>query len=290
MTDQIWPLARSAGSLAIWLALLSAVFIPLEHLFSVEPRKFWRRGLGADLGYYFLNGLATSALLSLPVALLAATAHRLIAPGFLETMASLPIWARAVLGLVAGETGYYWGHRLSHEIPILWRFHAIHHSAEDVDYLTNTRAHPLDMVFGRFCGLVPMYLLGLAGPVGAEGTLLPVVVMLFGTVWGFFVHSNVNWRLGPLEWVVSTPAFHHWHHTKSGPINKNYASTLPWLDRLFGTHHLPDSFPSDYGIQAPMPEAMVDQLVHPFFPAPPKPAADLSPSPESATPAAPPAG
>ena len=70
---------------------------------------------------------------------------------------------------MAGEIGYYWGHRWSHEIPFLWRFHSIHHSAEEIDFLVNTRAHPFDMVFGRFCGLVPMYVLGLGGPVGPVG-------------------------------------------------------------------------------------------------------------------------
>ena len=183
--------------------------------------------------------------------------------------AALPFWARIILALVVGEIGYYWGHRLSHEIPFLWSFHSIHHSAEHIDFLVNTRAHPVDLVFGRFCGLVPIYLIGLGGPVGAGGSLVPVLATLITTLWGYFIHANLRWRFGPLEWLISTPAFHHWHHTLKGPINRNYASTLPWLDRIFGTHYLPKEWPTAYGIEAKMPDSLVEQLAYPLRAPPP---------------------
>ena len=110
-------------------------------------------------------------LLSIPIGLMAWAAHRLLPPSFLAATASLPLWARLLAGLVAGEIGYYWGHRLSHEIPFLWDFHSIHHSAEEIDFLVNSRAHPVDLVFGRLCGLAPLYALGLgssAGPAAAS--------------------------------------------------------------------------------------------------------------------------
>ena len=152
--------------LSLWLAILVAIFVPLERLFAVHPQKILRNGIGVDLGYYFLSSLLPALLLSAPLGLLAWTVHRAVPAGFLTAAASLPLWARVLAGLVAGETGYYWGHRWSHEIPFLWRFHSIHHSAGEVDFLVNTRAHPVDLVFGRFCGLVPIYVLGLGGPVG----------------------------------------------------------------------------------------------------------------------------
>ncbi len=256
----------SVRQLAIWLAIIVAIFVPLERLFALERRQILRKGIFVDLAYYFLSGLLPAVLLSVPIAFLALFVRNLIPESFLAMTAALPLGARVTAGLVAGEVGYYWGHRWCHEIPFLWRFHAIHHSAEDVDFLVNSRAHPLDMVFGRFCGLVPIYLLGLGGPIGEKGTLVPVLASLFGTLWGFFIHANVRWRFGPLEWLISTPAFHHWHHTRTGPINKNYASTLPWLDRIFGTHHLPaNEWPESYGIKAnDMPESLIDQLFYPL--------------------------
>ncbi len=100
-----------------------------------------------------------------------------------------------------------------------------------------------------------------------------------GLIWGFFIHANVRWRFGPLEWLVSTPAFHHWHHTRTGPINRNYSSTLPWLDRIFGTHYLPaDRLPEAYGIRAKMPDSLLGQLAYPLNPPiPERPESPLQP-------------
>jgi sterol desaturase/sphingolipid hydroxylase (fatty acid hydroxylase superfamily) len=256
--------------LSLWLAILVVIFVPLERLFAAHPQKIWRKGIVTDLGYFFLSSLLPALILSVPVGMLAWAVHRAVPGGLLEATAAMPLWARSLAGLVAGEIGYYWGHRWSHEIPFLWRFHSIHHSAEDLDFLVHTRAHPVDMVFGRFCSLVPIFVLGLGGPVGPSGSVVPVIATLIGTVWGFFVHANLRWRFGPLEWLISTPAFHHWHHTRTGPINRNYASTLPWLDRVFGTHYLPaNEWPEAYGIKAKMPDSLIDQLTYPLLPPPP---------------------
>jgi sterol desaturase/sphingolipid hydroxylase (fatty acid hydroxylase superfamily) len=250
--------------LSLWLVILAAIFVPLERLFAAHPQKVFRKQIVTDLGYYFLSSFSSAVLLSFPVALLASLVRHVVPDDFLRLMSVQPIFTKAVIGLVAGEVGYYWGHRLSHEIPFLWKFHSIHHSAEQIDFLVNTRAHPIDLVFGRFCGLIPIYLLGLGGPGGAKESLVPVIVTLIGTVWGFFIHANLRWRFGPLEWLISTPAFHHWHHTKT-PVNRNYSSTLPWLDRIFGTYYLPQrEFPATYGIKAKMPDSLVDQLFYPL--------------------------
>lgn len=265
---QLLVILISLFRLSLWLAILAVIFVPLEYFFAVYSHKTLRKGIGADLCYYFLNSLLPAALLSVPAAILGWGAQHVLPGKMFELIASLPFLARVLLGFVAGEVGYYWGHRWSHQIPFLWRFHSIHHSAEEVDFLVNTRAHPLDMVFSRICALVPMYALGLGGPTSASGgSALPVLVTLVGTVWGFFIHANLKWSFGPLEWLVSTPKFHHWHHTKTGPINHNYASTLPWLDRLFGTHTLPREWPESYGIEAKIPLAVIDQLLYPLLPA-----------------------
>ncbi|APW59307.1 sterol desaturase family protein [Paludisphaera borealis] len=264
MGPQLHAFLIDVFRLSLWLTILVVIFVPLERLFAAHPQKIFRKGIATDLGYYFLSSLVPALLLSVPVGLLAWAVHRAVPGGVLATAAALPLWARALAGLVAGEVGYYWGHRWSHEIPYLWRFHSIHHSAEEVDFLVNTRAHPVDMVFGRFCGLVPIYVLGLGSPASPAGSAAPVVATLIGTVWGFFIHANVRWRFGPLEWLISTPAFHHWHHTTT-PVNRNYASTLPWLDRIFGTHYLPrKEWPAAYGIKAKLPDTLVGQLAYPL--------------------------
>lgn len=266
--------------LCLWLAILTLVFVPLERLFALHPQPILRAEIGTDLGYYFLNGLVPAMLMSVPLGFVAWSVHRVIPHGFLAASAAAPLWFRLVAGLVVGDIGYYWAHRGLHALPWLWRFHAVHHSAQGIDFLVNTRAHPVDMVFGRMCGVVPLYLLGLAGPtavgggIAAGGSLIPVIVLLGGVAWGFFIHANVRWRCGPLEWVLSTPHFHHWHHTIDAPLSRNYAAMLPALDRLFGTLHLPKGqWPARYGIAEPMPHSLGQQLIEPFMERRPSPAA-----------------
>lgn len=262
--DGMRGFAIDVARLTLWLGLLSVLFVPLERLFAVRPGKVFRAGLLTDLGYYFLNSLAPNLALILPTAALAWAMHALLPGSYLEAVAQMPVWLRLVAILIVGEVGFYWGHRLSHEIPLLWRFHAIHHSPEHVDFLVNTRAHPIDMVFTRLCGLMPIYVLGLAEVSRQHTDFTPVLLVLLGTVWGFFIHANVRWRLGWFEALVATPAFHHWHHTNDEHRDHNYASLLPWLDRIFGTHHLPKAWPPNYGIDAAMPTGLARQLVQPL--------------------------
>jgi hypothetical protein len=253
--------------LSVWLLVLVVIFVPLERIFSVQPQKIFRKGIGVDLAYYFISGLVPAVLLAFPVSALAWLAHRYV-PGFmLEAAGSLAPWARIVAGLILVDVGYYWGHRWCHEVPFLWRFHAVHHSAEEMDFLVSSRAHPFDMVFGHFCGLVPLYVLGLAGPAREQGgSDVALAVKVIGIFWGFLIHANLNWRFGPFEWLIATPAFHHWHHTRTGPIDRNYCATWPWIDWMFGTLYLPNKWPADYGIKGPMSDSLVDQLMNPIFP------------------------
>lgn len=249
--------------LCLWLVILTAIFVPLERLFARRPGPVWRREIGIDLGYYFLNSLVPAALIALPMALLATLVQWAMPAGFHAAVHALPLWLSIPVGLVVADIGSYWGHRLMHASPRLWHFHAVHHSAEHMDFLVNTRAHPVDMVVTRLSGLVPLYILGL-GSAGPAGSFLPVVITLIGTFAGFFIHANVRWRLGPIEWLVATPAFHHWHHSRTDHIDRNFAATFPWLDRVFGTHYLPAHFPAEYGTSEPQPATLVGQLVAPI--------------------------
>jgi sterol desaturase/sphingolipid hydroxylase (fatty acid hydroxylase superfamily) len=101
--------------------------------------------------------------------------------------------------------------------------------------------------------LIPAYVLGIASTLTPDGSVVPVIVVLVATIWGFFIHANMRMRLGPLEWLISTALFHHWHRTTSTQRDRNYASMLPWIDRLFGTHYLPDAWPESYGIDLTFP-------------------------------------
>lgn len=262
------PFALDVLRLGVRFFLLMVVFAPLEKLFSQEKVKILRKSFFVDMGYFFLNSLVPSALLGFPAAALARIIHALEPQAMLSFAADLPMWARLVGAMVVGEVGYYWGHRWMHEIPFLWRFHAIHHSAEEMDWLVSSRAHPLDIVFTRLCGFVPMYALGFAQPLAGHVLDPPAVLFLaLGAAWGYFIHANVKWRFGWLSFLITTPAFHHWHHTRRDHINKNYATMLPFVDLLFGSWYLPSrQSPAEYGIDGPVEPGLIGQLLQPFAP------------------------
>lgn len=257
---------RDVARVVVWLLLVSLIFLPLEHFFAVRPRKFLRRTLAQDISYYFINGLIPGLLLATPLALVAIGAHYIVPWRVQSTVAAWPLWQRVAIGFVVGEIGFYWGHRLTHQIPFLWRFHSIHHGAEEIYFLVSARAHPLDNVFTRLCGLIPACLLGVASPLGPNGTIVPALIVVTATIWGFFIHSNFRIRLGPLEWLVATPAFHHWHHTKTDHKDHNYASMLPIVDWIFGSFYLPKAWPAEYGTDTSIPDTLVGQLLDPVTP------------------------
>ena len=256
----------NVARLCTWLLLLALIFVPLERLFAVHPQKFFRKALAQDLGYYFLSGLVPGLLLALPLSLVALGAHAIVPYRMQAAVAAWPLWQRILAGLVVGEIGFYWGHRWAHEIPFLWRFHSIHHSAEHVYFLTSSRAHPLDNVFIRLCGLIPAYILGVASPLTPTGSLVPVLIVLIATLWGFFIHSNLRWRLGPLEWLIATPGFHHWHHT----LRNHWTATTPpcclaWTGFSVPTIS-PRHWPSAYGTETQVPASLGQQLLYPLLP------------------------
>lgn len=257
------PLLIDLFRLTLWLVLLALLFAPIERLFMLRRRES-RRAVIADLGYFYVNGLLPTLFLAGPLALTAAAVRAITPSVYQAAIASLPLGATIVIGLVVAEFGSYFAHRWCHRSPWLWQFHAIHHTPDHLDWLANARAHPVDIVISRLGGLVPLYLLGLDRGSGPHASIAPMIITLIGTVWSFFVHANVRWRFGWLEQLVATPAFHHWHHSNDEHRDHNFAATFPVIDRLFGTLHLPDAFPALYGIDAPVKPTLHDEIIAPF--------------------------
>ena len=158
-------------------------------------------------------------------------------------LARLIIWtpeSGAVVRIAAGwfvtELLMYWVHRAQHAVPWLWRFHRLHHRDEPLAWATAWYSHPVDTALFAGCALVG----GLACGAGAPASALFVMVR---RAWTVLLHANVRWPASALDVVVATPPFHHRHHIEDlAPAN--FASTLPVLDRWFGTfaaaaRHLP---------------------------------------------------
>ena len=202
--------------LGVWLALIMAVFVPLERLFAA------RRQPVARPGFVIRHSLVFPQQSGAEIAAGAAgECGRLGSPPRHAEPVLCGNWRRCRSG--CGCRPPWWSVKPAitgrtarcTAVPYLWRFHAIHHSAQDMDFLVNTRTHPIDSFFGRFCGLVPMYVLGLAQPMGNRMDLVPVLFRAGSADYGAFsCTANVSWRFGWLEYLVATPAFHHWHHTQ----------------------------------------------------------------------------
>lgn len=172
---------------------------------------------------------------------------------------SWPMVAQVAIGLVVVEFGLYWAHRLSHEWPVLWRFHAVHHSVERLWFFNTGRFHLVDTVVSLAFGQILLLLAGAPGD----------VVIWTGAVTAFIgilTHCNVDMRTGWLDYVFNTPRLHRWHHSRN-PVegNSNYGENLMLFDLLFGTYLRPDRRPPvDIGIDGPMPGNFLGQLAQPF--------------------------
>jgi sterol desaturase/sphingolipid hydroxylase (fatty acid hydroxylase superfamily) len=172
--------------------------------------------------------------------------------------ATWPFAAQAMLALLATELLNYWTHRLLH--GPLWRFHAVHHSAPRLYWVNSWRVHPIEGLV--FWALTVVPLLALGAP---EAPL--VTVWAASTVFRMLQHSNVDVRLGPLNWVLAGPELHRWHHSRDRTESEaNYGNVLIVWDALFGTRRLPARAPPlDVGLAgAPYPSAYGAQLLAPF--------------------------
>lgn len=251
----------------IGFVVLLVAFRALQLLLPREKRlPLARRGFLTDLAYWLFTPLVTRAITRftvltalVPVALLAygRVDKELLLHGF-GPASRLPLWLQAVLILMLGDLIGYWMHRWFHGAR-LWRFHAVHHSSVDLDWLSAVRLHPVNDALMRVAGALPLLALGFA-PV-ALGGIAPVL-----TVMAILVHANLDWDWGPLRAVLASPRFHRWHHTdEASARDKNFAGLLPLWDILFGTYYMPrDRGPTRFGTTSPVPAGLVGQMIFPF--------------------------
>lgn len=242
------------------LMIYSAVYVPLERLFAHRPEQpIFRSGWRTDLTYFFVNTLLVQmmTLLTLRPAIVLFDWARV--PAVTAWVSSLPFAAQLLGVLLVADLTQYWVHRAFHEVPFLWRFHAVHHSAEEMDWLAGSRIHLVDAVVTRATTYVPIYVLGFS-----EAALFAYVSIV--VIQATFIHANVRWEFGPLARLLVTPCFHHWHHTaESDAQDRNFSVHMPLWDWLFGTYYMPGRWPDEYGLrEGEMPSGWARQFVHAF--------------------------
>lgn len=240
--------------------ILACIFIPLEHLFPERGEQgILRRHWANDVFYVLFNGFAIRAGFVV-VAGAAMWAFTLIAgPDPLLSMHGLPIWLQVMAIIVVADIGYYTAHRVSHSVPVLWRFHVVHHSIEELDWLASHRIHPVDMVFTNTFSLLPLFFLGFS----FEAVVIHQIIYQAQTL---LLHSNIRVNFGPLKWVFTSPEHHRWHHAKDRDArDTNFAAQLSVIDWIGGTMFMPKQRkPIAYGTKEAVPDLYHQQFLHPF--------------------------
>jgi sterol desaturase/sphingolipid hydroxylase (fatty acid hydroxylase superfamily) len=237
------------------------VFVFLEKLWPLRPEQpVFREAWQTDLQHFMVNHLLVGFVLLAVNALVHRGLGWAVHGGVQDAVRALPFWVALPLIVLVADLAQYTVHRAFHQIPALWRIHAVHHSVETMDWLAGSRLHLLDVIATRAAVLAPIVWLGFDKPV------IDAYIVLAG-VQAVFNHANVRWRFGPLRHVIVTPAFHHWHHAQDDEaIDRNYAAHLAFLDRCFGTAVRSDrAWPRRYGVVGDdVPSGWWAQTLHPF--------------------------
>ena len=242
---------------ALSFLFLCVVFCPLERAFPARRgQRFFRPEWFTDLCFFLGQYLLWSGVVFWVLDRFGGWLDTAAPASFRVAVADQPWWAQAVGVVVLSDVCVYWGHRLQHRLPLLWRFHSIHHTAEHLDWLAAHREHPIDTIYTMGLINLPAFVMGfplqtLAGLIAFRG------------LWAIYIHSNVRLPLGPLRVIVGAPELHHWHHDRDRAAG-NYANISPLMDVMFGTYRCPDHEPAHFGVEEPTARSYLGNLLRPF--------------------------
>ena len=222
---------------ASYVAALVGVVLIAAHEIKLPYRQDWRppaKDVRADALFIIVVQVALPFLLA--ITLVIALAGALRASGL--TIDSfwphdLPVVAQVAMMLLAADFLRYWLYRTFHRFTAMWRLHAVHHSPTQLYTFNVGRFHPIEKSVQYAVDTLPFALLAVSQEVLAA-------YFVFYALNGFFQHSNCRVNLGPLNYIVSGPELHRWHHSRlARESNKNFGNNLIVWDKLFGTRFLP---------------------------------------------------
>lgn len=237
------------------------IFVFIEKLFPLlREQPVFRPEWQTDFQHFIVNHMVVGFVLLATNLLVHKLFGWAVKDGVQAWVRDLPFPIALLCILLVADLVQYWTHRAYHEVPLLWRLHAVHHSVHHMDWLAGSRQHILELLITRTLVLAPIYVLGFS----KEVIDTYIVIVGFQAV---FNHANVSVRLGPLDYVIVTPNFHHWHHSQDDEaIDRNYAAHFAFLDYLFGTAVKADrAWPRQYGVVGDyVPDGFVRQFLFPF--------------------------
>lgn len=243
------------------LLVMTVVFVPVERFWPLHRgQKTFRPEWTTDAFYFVATHLPAQLLTFLMVLPALLLTKWLAIPPFQAFVQRWPYLVQLVAAIFVADLGQYVVHRTFHTVPFLWRFHSIHHSIKTLDWIAGSRSHFIDIVITRGLVMIPMMVCGFPQSVLAG-------YLVFVSFHATFCHTDFRPDAHWLERYFVTVRYHHWHHAAhKEAVNVNFAIHFPFLDRLFGTHHLPkDAWPQRYGLlDDTVPPGFFAQLISPF--------------------------
>jgi sterol desaturase/sphingolipid hydroxylase (fatty acid hydroxylase superfamily) len=219
--------AELAAPALIGLVIVTGI---CERIWPAEPRPVLARGHVQDACFLALHAVVVIPLMTLlgvGAATLAGNARWLE----LQPARDWPGWVLIPLTIAAMDGANWLAHYADHRFSALWRFHALHHSQEELSVLTSFRAHPLMHTTGFLLATIPVIVLMPARPVD------PVLITAYVCV-GTLQHANLRWTFGPLGRILVSPAYHRLHHA-TGIQDANLGVVLTIWDVLAGRARFP---------------------------------------------------
>ena len=260
-----------------WAELAAPILVTLvvatgiaERIWPAEPRPVLARGHRQDACYLALHAIVVIPLMTLlsvgAAALL--TEHA----GWIEARPAQhwPGWLLVPLTIVAMDAANWLAHFADHHLGFLWRFHAVHHSQEELSVLTSFRNHPLMHTTGFLLATVPVVALLPGRPI------TPVLITIYVCI-GTLQHANLRWTFGPAGRVIVSPAYHRLHHAREDQ-SINLGVVLTVWDVLAGCARFPRGCDAagrtglagrpvaveQDAVTAPGPLLLAGQLIEPF--------------------------
>jgi sterol desaturase/sphingolipid hydroxylase (fatty acid hydroxylase superfamily) len=218
------------------------VFLVVERLRPAQRRPMFARGYRQDLLYLILNGTLVVPLVTALTLSFSEIARKAIPWIVLPRIGVVPRWGAIAVIIVLLDFCNWAAHLANHRVRMLWRFHEVHHSQEDMSVLTVFRTHPFIHV-SYLIALIPGIVLL------ANGAMPTLLLVLYGAVVAF-AHSNTRLGFGPLGRILVSPNFHRIHHQLDGPQDVNMGFALTIWDQLFGraVFPTPESIRADTGL------------------------------------------
>ena len=220
----------------------ASIIIILERLFPyTKNQKFLREGFFNDFVLYtFVQSYIMGIIISYIIVFIDSNTNF----SRLHLVSRWPAALQLLFFFVMHDFYIYWFHRYQHHFKIFWRIHEAHHSPRDVDWLSGSRSHALEILINQTIEFAPMVLLGAAPEI-------PLIKGMIDALWGMYIHSNIDVNSGWLQFIINGPEMHRWHHADKddNAYNRNFSTKIALWDWIFGTAYFPfKEKPKLYGL------------------------------------------